>query len=520
MSDLDPVGLRVIGNLLESVAEEMGTALERTGMSPNIKERLDHSCAIFDAEAQLVAQAAHIPVHLGAMPLAVKEAARSCPLADGDIVLLNDPRLGGTHLPDITSVQAFWLDKSDKKPTAYLATRAHHADVGGTVPGSMGITRSLDEEGVVIPPTTWIKGGEVDHEIEDALLQRMRNRQERIGDLLAQRAALAVGEKGLRRVIDRIGVESLTIGFARLQDSSDRHTRALLSSIPDGTYTATDHLDDDGLGTSSLAIAVAIDVEGETASFDFSGTADACPGPLNCNEAVVLSAIQYTLRALAGEQIPTSGGTLRSIRVKIPEGSLLDPPVGSPVAGGNVETSQRLVDVLLLALAPALPDLIPAQSQGTMNNLVMGNEHGAHYETIGGGCGAGPDRHGASGRHVHMTNTLNTPIERLEQSLPVLVTHLGLRSGSAGTGLHRGGEGIIREYQLLEEMQVSILSERRTHSPSGLAGGEDGKCGLNQHRSQHSIDVLPGKWQGRVAAGDSIRIETPGGGGWGIEGTE
>ncbi|MDE0960951.1 MAG: hydantoinase B/oxoprolinase family protein [Planctomycetota bacterium] len=516
MMDTDPVGLRIVGNLLESVAEEMGTALERSGVSPNIKERRDHSCAIFDGNAQLVAQAAHIPVHLGAMPIAVKEAARLCPLAEGDIVLLNDPRLGGTHLPDITTVQAFRLDPSDEQPSAYLATRAHHADVGGTIPGSMGITRSLKEEGVVISPTTWVRGGQRQLDVEDRLLSQMRNRPERIGDLLAQRAALDVGKQGLLRIINRIGLDPLKDGFRRLQDAAERHTRTLLKRIPDGTYRATDQLDNDGIDDSPLTISVEIRIDGGQAIFDFTGTAGACEGPLNCNKAVVLSAIQYVIRSLAGEEMPTSSGTLRSVQVIIPSGSLLDPPEGSPVAGGNVETSQRLVDVLLLALTPALPDVIPAQSQGTMNNLVIGDDAGAYYETIGGGCGGGPDRIGASGRHAHMTNTLNTPIERLEHSLPVLITQLGLRKGSGGDGLHRGGEGVIREYQLLESMQVSILSDRRVHAPSGIAGGKDGLQGNNILIKDHGSHSLPGKWQGVVEKGHSIRVETPGGGGWGV----
>ena len=511
----DPVGLRVLGNLLDSVAEEMGTALERSGVSPNIKERRDYSCAIFDANAELVAQAAHMPVHLGAMPASVNAAAQHCPLADGDIVLLNDPRLGGSHLPDITSVQAFRVDPTDAKPFAYLATRAHHADVGGTVPGSMGLTTSLEEEGVIIPPTTWVRGNNRLPVVEDELLGPMRDRGERIGDLLAQRAAHEVGQRGLRRIIERIGTRALQDGFERLQDAADRHVKTLLDKIPDGIYPAQDTLDDDGFGTRKLKICVSIEIDGDSAHFDFSGTAPACKGPLNCNAAVVYAAVQYFIRCLAGEDIPSSGGTLRSVSIEIPEGSLLDPPAGSPVAGGNVETSQRLVDVLLLAMAPALPGVIPAQSQGTMNNLVIGDASRAHYETIGGGCGGGPVRAGASGLHVHMTNTQNTPIERLEHTLPVRMTHFGLRRGSGGAGLHPGGDGIIREFELLEPMQISILSERRDRGPGGLAGGRDGMTGNNFKIDGESQQVLAAKWQQQVEAGTRIRIETPGGGGWG-----
>ncbi len=513
--DHDPIGLRVVGNLLESVAEEMGTALERSGVSPNIKERRDYSCAIFDADAELVAQAAHMPVHLGAMPISVRAAQQQCPLFDGDIVILNDPRLGGTHLPDITTVQAFRIDPEDETPLAYLATRAHHADVGGTVPGSMGITSSLEQEGVVIPPITWVQGNQRSDEVENRYFSPMRDYDERIGDLLAQRAALEVGQRGLRRIIDRIGSTALHQGFQRLQDSAQRHVRNLLGQIPDGTYSAVDYLEDDGFGTTDLKICVAIEIDGDSARFDFSGTAEACKGPLNCNAAVVHAAVQYLIRCLATEEMPASGGILTTISIAIPEGSLLDPPEGCAVAGGNVETSQRLVDLLLLAMAPAVPELIPAQSQGTMNNLVIGNQDGAHYETIGGGCGGGPLRSGWHGLHVHMTNTRNTPIERLEHTLPVRMTHLGLRKNSGGKGLHPGGDGIIREFELLKPMDISILSERRKRAPLGLSGGEDGMPGKNLRIDQQQQHPLAAKWQGRVDAGQKIRIETPGGGGWG-----
>lgn len=513
--DHDPIGLRVVGNLLESVAEEMGTALERSGVSPNIKERRDYSCAIFDAKAELVAQAAHMPVHLGAMPISVSAAQQQCPLLDGDIVLLNDPQLGGTHLPDITTVEAFRIDPEDPEPLAYIATRAHHADVGGTVPGSMGITSSLSEEGVVIPPTTWVQNGQRIDEVEQKYLGPMRNQDERIGDLLAQRAAHEMGQRGLRRIIERIGAEALEVGFQRLQESAEKHVRGLLQKIPDGRYEATDYMEDDGFGNNDLKICVAIDIEGDSARFDFAGTDSACKGPLNCNEAVVHAAVQYLLRCLAGEEMPSSGGILRTISINIPEGSLLDPPVGSAVAGGNVETSQRLVDMLLMAMAPACPDLIPAHSQGTMNNLVIGDQKGAHYETIGGGCGGGPKRPGASGRHTHMTNTRNTPIERLEHTLPVKVTQLGLRKNSGGKGMHPGGDGIVREFELLEPMNISILSERRKRSPQGLAGGEAGLSGKNLRISSGKEHNLDAKWQGKVEKGEKIRIETPGGGGWG-----
>ncbi len=515
MSRLDPVRLRIIGSLLESVAEDMGIALERAGISPNIKERLDHSCAIFDAEGEMVAQAAHIPVHLGAMPMAVKSARKHAAFADGDVVLVNDPAMGGTHLPDITAIQAFRLHPSDPEPIAYVANRAHHADVGGSVPGSMGITDRLEDEGVIIPPTTWITGGVIDRACESTIVGQMRFPEERRGDLLAQKAALQTGIDGLVRLIERLGEAELLAGFKELQDAAEKHVRALFDQIPDGRYLAIEQLDGDGYSDQPILLKLAIDVAGDTARFDFDGTSSACRGPMNCSTPVTHSAVQYALRCLAPEEIPASGGTLRPIEMVIPEGSVLDPPQDRPVAGGNVETSQRLVDLIFSALAHALPERIPAQSQGTMNNVVFSCDAGTHYETVGGGCGGGPLRPGASGLQVHMTNTLNTPIERLEQVLPIRVTHYQLRSGTGGAGQHPGGDGIIREFEFLADMDVSLLTERRTLAPAGCASGEPGSVGRNLRITSAGEEVLSGKWQGRIYCGERLRIETPGGGGWG-----
>jgi len=515
MPNFDPVRLRIIGSLLDSVAEDMGVALERSGISPNIKERLDHSCAIFDGRGELVAQAAHIPVHLGAMPMAVKCALQHQPLNEGDVVLVNDPAMGGTHLPDITAIQAFRKNPSDQQPFAFVANRAHHADVGGKIPGSMGLTTRLSDEGVVIPPTTWIRGGIVDAKTEEELIRHMRFKEERRGDLWAQRAALNVGIDGLQRILDRTGEKELLSGFSALQDASEKHVQHLLSNIPDGKYEALEQLDDDGFSDAPIMIRLTLTIDGASACFDFTGTSEACTGPMNCSTPVTHSAIQYVLRCLSRDEIPASGGVLRPIRIVIPKGSLLDPPEESPVAGGNVETSQRLVDVVLSALQPALPLQIPAQSQGTMNNLVFSCAQGTHYETIGGGCGAGPSRAGASGLQVHMTNTRNTPIERLEHTLPLKVTHYSLRKDSGGAGANKGGDGIIREVEFMKPMEISLLTERRRISPLGTNGGSPGLSGVNLKISGEKQETLPSKWQGSFLEGEKLRIETPGGGGWG-----
>lgn len=510
----DPIRLRVFENLLAAIAEEMGTALERMGFSPNIKERLDHSCAVFDSDAEMVAQAEHMPVHLGAMPMSVTAAVKAHRFERGDVVLLNDPWQGGTHLPDLTMVSGFF-DGDDDAPLFYLANRAHHADVGGVVPGSMGLVRTIEEEGVLIPPTVVIQGGKEDAELLDGIFSKMRNPQERRGDFDAQLGALRVGEMGLERLLGRLGREDLMAGCNQLQDAAERHVEALISSIPDGSWQAQEFLDDDGFGSGPIPLKVSVEVSAARAHFDFTGSSLATEGPMNCNRAVVTAAVFYVLRALAGEEIPSNSGCLRPVEISIPPGSILDPPRGVAVAAGNVETSQRLVDLLFEAMAPALPQLVPAQSQGTMNNLVLGNDDIAYYETIGGGGGASPQHDGISGRHSHMSNTRNTPVEQLEHALGVRVIEYSLRSGSGGEGKHRGGDGVVREIEALETLEVAILSERRSSAPAGLEGGKSGKPGLNILIKDGVGETLPGKWQGTLSVGDRLRIETPGGGGWG-----
>ncbi|HIA27859.1 MAG TPA: hydantoinase B/oxoprolinase family protein [Planctomycetes bacterium] len=510
----DPVQLRVFENLLSAIADEMGTALERMGFSPNIKERLDHSCAVFDGVGEMVAQAEHMPVHLGAMPMSVRAALDAHRFGRGDVILLNDPWQGGTHLPDLTMVSGYF-DGDDDTPLFYLANRAHHADVGGVIPGSMGLFRTIDEEGVLIPPTLVIEGGVEIPGVLEGFFSKMRNPGERRGDLDAQLGALRVGEMGLERLLERIGRNDLLEGCGALQDAAERHVERLIASIPDGRWHGEEFLDDDGFQTGPIPLRVAVTVSALAAHFDFTGSAPATEGPMNCNPAVVTSAVFYVLRTLAGEEIPSNSGCLRPVEITIPTDSILDPPRGSAVAAGNVETSQRLVDLLFTALAPALPDRVPAQSQGTMNNLVLGNDEIAYYETIGGGGGASPRSDGISGRHSHMSNTRNTPVEQLEHALAVRVIEYSLRRGSGGSGTHVGGDGIVREIELLESFEAAILSERRQSAPAGLAGGLAGEPGRNTLTHEGQRRELPGKWQGILAAGDRLRIETPGGGGWG-----
>ena len=515
----DPVHLRIYQNLLDAIAEEMGSALERTGFSPNIKERRDFSCAIFDAAGAMIAQAAHIPVHLGAMPLSVEAALAAHPFRPGDVVLLNDPWAGGTHLPDLTVVSAFFEEETDEAPTFYLAARAHHADVGGAVRGSMALFTDIHQEGLRIPPVLWVRGGERVRETHTLLLANMRQPAEREGDLAAQQNALRVGEAGLARLLTGHGRAEVLAYAGHLQDAAERHVGALLSEIPDGTYSAIERLDDDGIGDEPLELHLAVTIDGVRAHFDYTGTAPACAGPLNANRAITLSSIFYALRVLAGEEIPANSGCLRPVEVTIPPGSILDPAIPAAVAGGNVETSQRLVDLVFSALSPALPGRVPAQSQGTMNNCTLGGLAPiafSYYETIGGGGGARAGGAGISGHHSHLTNTRNTPVEALERAIPVEVASYTVREGSGGAGEYPGGEGVIRAIRARADLDAALLTERRRFAPAGAAGGGPGLPGKNTlRRVDGAEDAIPGKWTGRLAVGETLVIETPGGGGYG-----
>ena len=526
----DPITLEIFKNLFISVAEEMGVTLGRTAYSPNIKERRDFSCACFLADGQMIAQAAHIPVHLGAMPASVRAAlATFATWAADDLVVLNDPYLGGTHLPDITMVSPVFVGEAEA-PSFFVASRAHHADVGGMSPGSMPLADEIYQEGLIIPPVKLVEGGRTNQAVLDIILRNVRTPGERRGDLAAQMAAHHMGEQRLREIVTRYGLEE-TLHYARsLLAYAERLTRAAIARIPAGEYTFLDEMDDDGMrkapGTipneqRGPQIKVAVIVRGNSMTVDFTGSSPAVAGPLNAVRAITESATWYVVRCVAGPDVPVNSGAFAPVRVVVPKGSFLDAEPPHAVAAGNVETSQRLVDAVLGALAQALPHLIPAASQGTMNNLTIGGfdaERGApfvYYETVGGGAGAGPAGDGLAGVHVHMTNTLNTPVEALEYAYPLRVRRYALRQGSGGAGQHHGGDGLVREIEFLGPAAVTILSERRRTAPYGLGGGEPGACGRNVLIRDGEEQELPGKVETRVQAGDVLSLRTPGGGGWG-----
>ncbi len=519
---IDPVTLAVTRHRFAAIAEEVSETLRRAALSPNIRERQDHSAAIFDGEGRLLAHAAAIPVHLGSQPLSVAAAREA--FADrwrpGDAVLLNDPYRGGTHLPDLTLVTPVFSPAG--AVSFIVATRAHHADVGGLAPGSLPLSREIFHEGLRIPPVRVVREGRIDEDLLSIVAANSRTPEERAGDLRAQLAANARGAELLQALL---AAEPDAPLYARaLLDYAETMMRAFLRTLPEGEFRAEDFLDDGGGDERNpVRIACAIRLRAGEAEVDFSGTAPAVGGPLNANRAIALAAVAYAFRAAAGARAgagahdpPHNEGMLRPLRLRIPEGSLLDPPFPAAVAGGNVETSQRIVDVLFRALAEAAPDLIPAASQGTMNNLAIGGRGFAYYETIGGGAGAGPGRPGASAIQVHMTNTLNTPIEVIETAYPLLVVRSTVRRGSGGRGAWPGGDGIVREIEALAPCDVTILSERRRLAPYGLRGGEPGARGRNYAvRAGGRIEELPGKVALRLLAGERVGIETPGGGGFG-----
>jgi N-methylhydantoinase B len=518
---LSPVLLQVFKNRFASIAEEMGVTLTRTAFSPNIKERRDLSCAVFDPEARMVAQAAHIPVHLGSMPLSVAEAVNALELGPGDMAMLNDPFRGGTHLPDVTVVAPVFCE-GEAKPAFYTANRAHHADVGGMTPGSMppGST-SLHQEGVVIPPVTIVRGGDVDQELMGLVLANVRTPAEREGDFAAQFMAARIGVKRLQELAAAHGSGTL-LRYARgLMDHAEAMMRSVIRDIPDGAYDFEDVLDGDGLSRRDVAVRARITVEGDGCAVDFTASDAQAQGSVNAVRAIALSAVLYVFRCLGPADMPTNAGCLRPIEVLTQPGAVVDALPPAAVAGGNVETSQRIVDVLLGALAKCIPERIPGASQGTMNNVTIGGWDSrrarpfAYYETLGGGMGAHSGGDGESAVHSHMTNTLNTPVEALEYAYPFLVNRYAMRRGSGGAGSHRGGDGVVREITMLGEAQVSVLSERREHGPYGLQGGEAGSPGRNVVVRDGVEDEMGGKFTTRLGPGDKLRVETPGGGGWG-----
>jgi N-methylhydantoinase B len=527
---VDAAELEIFKNLFHSTAEEMGAALRRSAFSPNIKERRDYSCAVFDGRARVVAMGDHMPVHLGSMPMSVAAALDALDLGPGDIAMLNDPYAGGTHLPDITLAMPVWSSGHGTrdtglgprvKPTFYVANRAHHADIGGAQPASMGLSQEIYQEGLRIPPVALARGGKIQRDILSILLANVRTPREREGDLMAQVAACRLGERRLQELLLRYGTMRTDFYLEALQSYSARLMKEALAKIPAGTYTAEDFLDDDGHSPDPVRLRVTIKIGGGSATVDFQGSSPQCAGCVNAVFAITYSAAFYVFRCLLGENVPACAGLMDPIEVRAPLGSVVNARPPAAVAAGNVETSQRIVDVLLRALAQALPERIPAASSGTMNNLSFGGmdprsgEPFAYYETIAGGMGARPSADGLSGVHTHMTNSLNTPIEALESAYPVRVRRYSLRRGSGGEGKFRGGEGIVREIEFLTEVRGSILSDRRRFGPYGLAGGKPGRPGVNQLSVQGRKRKLPGKTTFSAPRGSVLKIETPGGGGWG-----
>lgn len=559
--DLDPIALSVWNHLFAQVAEEMGAALGRSALSPNIKERRDRSCAIFDGAGRLVAQAAHIPVHLGATPLSVRAAIARVPMKDGDVVIANDPFAGGTHLPDVTLVGA--VDAPGEEGAMhrfYVACRAHHADVGGKAPGSFAVgvrlppgalveadepeiamgpkyrmaranvprlgptaiadapgpiePLTIDDEGVRIPPTL------LTDEVAAWFASQSRTPDERAGDLAAQRACLDVGRRRLLALCERRGAAEVARQAEALSAYAGRLMRAAIARIPDGIYAFADSLDDDGAGTEGVGVRVTITIAGERAIVDFSDCDDESPGALNAVLPVTLSAVLYGFRLLLPEDVPTNEGLLDPIRVIAPEGTIVNARPPRAVAAGNVETSQRIVDVVLGALARALPGRVPAASAGSMSNLMFGGTFDdgrpfAYYETIPGGAGGGPDGPGASAIQTHMTNTWSTPVEAMEHALPVRVLGSGVRRGSGGVGRARGGDGVERTIELLRPATVTLVGERRRRPPYGLLGGAPGALGEDLLERGGRVVRLPAKCTFEAEPGDRLTIRTPGGGGFG-----
>ena len=512
---VDPIELELMRNFFEAAAEEMGITLARVAFSTNIKERRDFSCAIFDARGELLAQAAHIPVHLGSMPASVQAVREQIgELAEGDVAILNDPFAGGTHLPDITVVSPVHHGTS---LIGYAANRAHHADVGGTSPGSMTLSRSIDEEGVRIAPSLLQRRGERNEELLRRILEAVRTPDERLGDLDAQLAANAVGARALQRLVGRDGAEKVRFYGNALLNYSHAFMARAIAAIPDGSYRFHDVLDDDGAGTSPVTIRANVTIEGERAVVDLRESDPQTAGCVNCPPAVTRSAVYYCFACLLEERVPLNSGCFRNIRVLTTPGTVVHAVHPAAVVAGNTETSQRIVDVVLGALAQALPDRIPAASCGTMSSVALGGDGWTYYETTGGGSGAGPGFDGTSAIQCHMTNTLNTPAEALEMQYPLRVRRFERAIGTGGVGKFRGGDGTVRQIEALTDCQGTVLSDRRIQRPYGLAHGEAGAAGRNAIIDAAGAELpLAGKARFTLRAGQTLSIQTPGGGGWGL----
>ena len=510
---MNPIELSIFSSRISAICDEMGIVLQRGAFSPNIKDRLDFSCAIFDEQGELCAQAAHIPVHLGSMAYATRDIIDQIPWQKGDMLILNDPFLGGTHLPDVTLIAPVFVDE---KLLGFVANRAHHADIGAHSPGSMPISSTLEEEGMIIPPTLIIKQGQRDEQVYQTLLQGVSSQQQSEGDFSAQMSSVQVGIDRLLSLVEVMDVMQYQQALHALNEYGERLAMSVVSAIPDGQYCFSDVMDDDGQGNVDIKIQVKITVERHRVDVDFAGTADQVAGNINCPLSVAAASVYYVFRCLMPSQTPACAGTFRAITLCAPKGSLLNANRPAAVAAGNVETSTRVVDVIMGALAQAIPEKLAAASHGSMNNVAMGarkqGREWDYYETLGGGMGASPVGDGLSAVQTHMTNTLNTPIESLELHYPLRVTCYQIRDASGGEGLHRGGDGLVREFEFLDDAHVTLLTERRRHKPWGLNGGGNAVEGKNIYDGR----VVPGKVSLNVKAGKRLRIETPGGGGYGV----
>lgn len=514
---MDAIELTLFNRRCQAVCDEMGAVLQRTAFSPNIKDRLDFSCAIFDIHGQLCAQAAHIPVHLGSMAYAMADIVQKVEWQDGDMLIINDPYLGGTHLPDITLIAPIFFDKT---LCAFVANRAHHADIGASTPGSMPLANTLQEEGLIIPPTLFMQNNEIIHDTFDGILENINQPENAAADFKSQMSANFCGKRRLFELINNMTIKQFHIALEGLNHYAEILARSSLKEIPDGQYTFTDVMDDDGQGNQDILIKVTLDVNDGNIHADFTGTASQVKGNINCPLSVAAAAVYYCFYCLMPPQTPACAGSFRSIKLKAPKGCLINANYPAAVAAGNVETSTRLVDVVLGALAKALPEKIPAASHGSMNNIAMGHHAmGAnttslqwdYYETLAGGMGAGANGAGLSAVQTHMTNTLNTPIEVLEKYYPIRITRYAIRQNSGGKGRHDGGNGLIREYEFLQTTSVTLLTERRTHAPWGLSGGGQGQTGMNLINDI----AIPAKSTNTLQKGDRLTICTAGGGAWG-----
>jgi N-methylhydantoinase B len=503
---LDPVTLSVLSSALTGIAEEMGTLLVRGAYSSNIKERRDCSAALFDAEGRMVAQAEHIPVHLGAMPEAVAAVMARDP-APGDVLAINDPYSGGTHLPDVTLVSPIDVEGSR---FGYAVTRAHHSDIGGMRPGSMpSDSREIWQEGLVIPPVRLARGGQLSEDVLSLIMANSRTPRLRRGDFQAQLAANRLAEQRLGELVARRGADLVRAAFSEVLAYAERRTRDLLAGLPDGTYRAASELEGDGVSDDDIPIQVAVTIDGDHMVVDFAGTAPQVAGNVNCPLAVTRSACYFALRVLLPDDVPANAGTYAPVEILAPEGSLVHAVWPSAVVAGNVETSQRVADTILAALS-ACAD-VPAAGQGTMNNVVIGGRGWTYYETIAGGQGASSHANGPNGVHVGMSNTLNTPIEALELEYPMRIERYELVDGSGGAGRYRGGDGVVRSVRVLEAASLSLLTDSRRHGPAGAHGGADGRPGRNLLNDAE----LPPKTSRHLASGDVVTVITPGGGGMG-----